>query len=357
VDSGSSTPVRQLRGWKEIAAYLRSSERTAQRWERERGLPVRRVPSPGGRDVVFASPEEIDHWWHGQPPDLAETPGDDQGTEHRPDETSASESPRRRAMGLPIVLGVMLGALTLSAIIVFRSFKATPTLTVDSKLTSHHLQGELFSLVAHGLTPCGPVIRQYSPPTYPVPGQITMPLGDTADARGELRFSLMAGCDLKDEEYHVQVIDTTTGRKTPTVSAIVASNPQCGPHLADLEPADVRVDRTAARTGDVVTVTFAVRNIGGTQSVPGIARLRWGAPARTNIADNLFGEVPTPALKPGETVSLNARGRVPDGLPSGSYAVWVIADADLATLESRSKNNFVASPTIQIASSARPRCQ
>ncbi|MDX2149706.1 MAG: hypothetical protein SFV54_03155 [Bryobacteraceae bacterium] len=46
--------------WKEIAAYLGVSVRTAQLWEKERGLPVRRLPGPRG--PVSASLEELDAW-------------------------------------------------------------------------------------------------------------------------------------------------------------------------------------------------------------------------------------------------------------------------------------------------------
>jgi hypothetical protein len=52
---------KRLRGWKEIAAHLTASERTARRWESTRGLPVHRV---GGRsrDAVLADAEELDLW-------------------------------------------------------------------------------------------------------------------------------------------------------------------------------------------------------------------------------------------------------------------------------------------------------
>jgi DNA-binding transcriptional regulator YiaG len=43
----------RLESWKEIAAYLRRSERTVMRWESERGLPVRRVPGLD-RSLVYA---------------------------------------------------------------------------------------------------------------------------------------------------------------------------------------------------------------------------------------------------------------------------------------------------------------
>src|SRR5947199_2561209 len=55
-----------LQSWKEIAHYLRRGVRTAQRWERSAGLPVRR-PRPGDRSPVFAFPSEIDQWLHSRP--------------------------------------------------------------------------------------------------------------------------------------------------------------------------------------------------------------------------------------------------------------------------------------------------
>lgn len=51
---------RQLSSWKEIAGYLGVTERTAQKWERERGLPVHRLPGERGR--VAAWTDELDRW-------------------------------------------------------------------------------------------------------------------------------------------------------------------------------------------------------------------------------------------------------------------------------------------------------
>jgi len=61
-----------LQSWKEIASYLKRGVRTAQRWERDAGLPVRRLPArcprPGeNKCPVFAFPEEIDKWLHSRP--------------------------------------------------------------------------------------------------------------------------------------------------------------------------------------------------------------------------------------------------------------------------------------------------
>lgn len=52
---------RPLESWKEIAAYLKRTERTAKRWEQSEGLPVRRHMHQS-RASVYAYPSELDAW-------------------------------------------------------------------------------------------------------------------------------------------------------------------------------------------------------------------------------------------------------------------------------------------------------
>lgn len=71
-----------LSSWKEIAQFLGKGVRTAQRWERELGLPVHR-PEQSNRYVVLADPGELLHWMkareshHGPPPDSVQSPASD----------------------------------------------------------------------------------------------------------------------------------------------------------------------------------------------------------------------------------------------------------------------------------------
>src|SRR5215831_17179811 len=59
--SGASERDNQLDSWKEIAAYLKRGVRTVQHWEREAGLPVRRLATKK-RGAVYAYKREIDTW-------------------------------------------------------------------------------------------------------------------------------------------------------------------------------------------------------------------------------------------------------------------------------------------------------
>jgi Tfp pilus assembly protein PilF len=60
---GHVSQVRKgiLNGWKEIGGYVGRDIRTVERWEKQRGLPVRRVPG-AGRATVYALISELDEW-------------------------------------------------------------------------------------------------------------------------------------------------------------------------------------------------------------------------------------------------------------------------------------------------------
>lgn len=56
---------RRIDSWKEIAAFFGRDERTVKRWERDRALPIHRLP--GERGGVFAYTEELTHWLNSTP--------------------------------------------------------------------------------------------------------------------------------------------------------------------------------------------------------------------------------------------------------------------------------------------------
>jgi hypothetical protein len=99
----------RLSGWKEIAGYLRRSERSVQRWEAELGLPVQRKKTRKGQ-VVFARRSELDAWL-----ESAELPAADSTEPTAPEiepptaEDRVEPAPQvRRYMALPLVAAVIL---------------------------------------------------------------------------------------------------------------------------------------------------------------------------------------------------------------------------------------------------------
>jgi hypothetical protein len=51
-----------LYGWKQIAHFLRVSDRTAQKWAREMGMPIHRSPGMK-KSPVSVSSGELYHWY------------------------------------------------------------------------------------------------------------------------------------------------------------------------------------------------------------------------------------------------------------------------------------------------------
>ena len=63
-EGAKQQPDGLLDGWKQIAEYLGKTERTVQRWEDSKGLPVRRLPAKSNEEQprVFAYRAEIESW-------------------------------------------------------------------------------------------------------------------------------------------------------------------------------------------------------------------------------------------------------------------------------------------------------
>ena len=62
-DRRKRCPNRRLDSWKEIASHFGRDERTVKRWEKDRGLPVRRLPGTKGR--VYAFTDDLARWMNG----------------------------------------------------------------------------------------------------------------------------------------------------------------------------------------------------------------------------------------------------------------------------------------------------
>jgi TolB-like protein/Tfp pilus assembly protein PilF len=58
-------PNQRLDSWKSIADYLSRDVRTVIRWEKDRGLPIHRVPG-GKKQAVFAFTDKLDAWLMGR---------------------------------------------------------------------------------------------------------------------------------------------------------------------------------------------------------------------------------------------------------------------------------------------------
>jgi len=102
----------RLDSWKAVADYLKRDQRTVQRWEREKGLPVHRVPG-GLRNAVFAYTDEIDAWLEGHPAVVTET-------------APAAAPLRKFRLGAAVSVAVLLVA-ALAVVVVLVNSRRPPT--------------------------------------------------------------------------------------------------------------------------------------------------------------------------------------------------------------------------------------
>lgn len=117
---------RRLTSWKEIASHLGRDVRTVLRWEKERGLPVRRVPGATGR-VVFAYSDELDAWSRGELPPPAPRPVP-------PETQTGSVAPAARVAALraPRWAVLSVGMIAIVSIAAWRTYASRALLEVPA---------------------------------------------------------------------------------------------------------------------------------------------------------------------------------------------------------------------------------
>jgi Tfp pilus assembly protein PilF len=126
--AANSEPVvaeTRIDSWKAIAAFFARDERTVKRWEKERGMPVHRVPG-SVRGTVFAYPAELSRWLQGESEIAAGDPAPPAATPSIPPtlpspEVFTGQTPPTRVRGarwqpvvwvLPLLLiaGILIGS-------------------------------------------------------------------------------------------------------------------------------------------------------------------------------------------------------------------------------------------------------
>src|ERR1700683_2986119 len=142
----------RLDSWKDIASYLRRDVRTAIRWERDKGWPVRRVPG-GQRKAVFAFTSELDAWLtHEESEPQGLRPGSNGslndtrglGLAQTPEAVLSTSAPVTVPVRLrwPYYVALLAALIIATVVITFRSRAraGTPNLPVRINFTMNSLQ-------------------------------------------------------------------------------------------------------------------------------------------------------------------------------------------------------------------------
>jgi TolB-like protein/Tfp pilus assembly protein PilF len=115
------TPHDRLDSWKDIAAYLKRSVPTVQRWERDEALPVHRHQHRK-QGSVYAYRPELDAWWRERRARL--------DTGNRPEEPApasvepAVQTRRRRWAAIAALAGILVVVIAVAAVLWLRRWPA-----------------------------------------------------------------------------------------------------------------------------------------------------------------------------------------------------------------------------------------
>ena len=136
----------------------------------------------------------------------------------------------------------------------------------------------------------------------------------------------------------------------PTVAEVLESRVLLA---ADLLAENVSLNRSSAAPGDSVTVTFTMRNQGGSSAGQSVTRFRLSQSASgSSLSDPVLTDVTTPALSAGQSVSLSTTVTVPSNTASGTFYVWAITDNFSAVSQSNTGNDFTRSSALTVAAAA-----
>jgi hypothetical protein len=111
-------PNRRLDSWKEIAAFFDRDLRTVMRWEKERALPVHRLPG-SSRARVFTFTDELSQWMHSHESSTEDTPSIEQSTVAARDVGRSANLPEDSPPDIPGRPWLVVGGLAVLMAIVF----------------------------------------------------------------------------------------------------------------------------------------------------------------------------------------------------------------------------------------------
>ena len=126
-----------------------------------------------------------------------------------------------------------------------------------------------------------------------------------------------------------------------------------GSPLADLAPENVTLSNNSVVAGATVTVSLTMANLGAATAGTSTTRLRLNQSATgTTTSDVVLGDISTPSIAAGSSAPLSMTVTIPNGISSGTYYVWAVADNFSQVQQSNTNNDYAHSSALTVAASA-----
>jgi pimeloyl-ACP methyl ester carboxylesterase len=120
----------------------------------------------------------------------------------------------------------------------------------------------------------------------------------------------------------------------------------------DLVPSNVQAAPVSVSIGDLINVTLTITNQGAGDAVASTTRVRISnSPTSTSANDIVLGDIATPAIATGSSVSRPGSFTIPPGVLSGPNYVWVSVDNLNVTNQSNGTNDYAHSQPVTVATS------
>ncbi len=138
-DEAPDSPGR-LNGWSDVARHVGKSIRTAQRWEKDLGLPVHRITTPNG-DLVYAFRTEVDAWARNRDTKATGEQTSEAGQQVPPQGAMRVAAPALSRPRRELLIGVGIGAAGCAILFALHLFGALPFIDKhpESGPTSRHV--------------------------------------------------------------------------------------------------------------------------------------------------------------------------------------------------------------------------
>jgi trimeric autotransporter adhesin len=121
--------------------------------------------------------------------------------------------------------------------------------------------------------------------------------------------------------------------------------------LADLLPQNVTVTPSAVTAGGTITVSYTVKNQGGTNAPASHTKIQIKNSSNVQITAPVFS---TSAISANSSVNESHTVTIPSGSAAGSYNAYVIVDNNSEVTQSNTSNDFSAAVPFTVQAAATP---
>lgn len=126
--------------------------------------------------------------------------------------------------------------------------------------------------------------------------------------------------------------------------------------IPDLAPSNVTLSAYSGQVGSSFTVSWTMANIGNADAAATVTGIRLGSSSTSEDGVDLIQGYPTPEIGAGQSVSQSTSVKIPNGIPAGTYFIWIIADNSIPPMldDGNTANDYAVSAAFTVTAQTTP---